>query len=198
MRACTTTGIFQEVAQEVYTHNSLSKSLVDPANRALITLMYDINVRGMFALPEFLSQNSWRKQGSYHDCAFQLGAGTALGVYEYIDREPRLRNVFDLGMQSKIIEEVGSCGSVLGPYPFVLEVEESHAQSSEFVFVDVGGGRGQALAALRAEHPGLQGRFILQDLDEVIQEAVTQGLPGFIEPMIASFFNPQPIRGKCS
>ena len=65
----------------------------------------------------------------------------------------------------------------------------------EVLIVDVGGGRGQALSAIKECYPRLEGRMVLQDQAEVVEDAKRIGLPGFIEPMAASFFEPQPVKG---
>ncbi|KAL8948572.1 MAG: hypothetical protein Q9222_005240, partial [Ikaeria aurantiellina] len=60
------------------------------------------------------------------------------------------------------------------------------------VFVDVGGGRGQMARALRKRYPDLQGRFVVQDLQETFTGL--EETPG-IELMALDFFKPQPVKG---
>lgn len=63
---------------------------------------------------------------------------------------------------------------------------------SEVVIVDVGGGKGQALEEIRKAHPGLKGRFVLQNLKGTVPEKVeTAG----IEIIEHNFFKPQPVKG---
>ena len=38
--------------------------------------------------------------------------------------------------------------------------------------------------------------MVLQDVPEVIEDAKASGLPSFIEPLAASFFEAQPVPGK--
>ncbi|KAL8709520.1 MAG: hypothetical protein Q9220_005762 [cf. Caloplaca sp. 1 TL-2023] len=60
------------------------------------------------------------------------------------------------------------------------------------IFVDVGGGRGQMARALRKRYPDLQGRFVVQDL----QETFTGLEPTLgIELVAHDFFQPQPVKG---
>jgi hypothetical protein len=60
--------------------------------------------------------------------------------------------------------------------------------------VDVGGGRGDLLAAILAAHPGLRGRLV--DLDPTATEAArvfrARGLDGRAEAIAGSFFDPLP------
>ena len=72
-----------------------------------------------------------------------------------------------------------------------LKVDKS---TSNTVIVDIGGGMGHDLADFKTNFPELRGRFILQDLPEVIKQI--NGTKEGIEPMVHDFLTPQPIKGK--
>ena len=72
-----------------------------------------------------------------------------------------------------------------------LAVEERTAP----LIVDVGGSKGHDLVKFKQCYPSLQGRLILQDLPEVIEEAKALGNLDGIEAMAYDFFQPQPIKG---
>lgn len=60
------------------------------------------------------------------------------------------------------------------------------------LMVDVGGGRGQILDALRKARPNLKGEMIVQDLPREVEGRVeSQGVKG----MAYDFFTPQPVQG---
>ncbi|KAF8247315.1 S-adenosyl-L-methionine-dependent methyltransferase [Wilcoxina mikolae CBS 423.85] len=195
MRGCTSTGIFHELGEETYSHNALSSTLIDPSNRALITLMYDFNGRSVIALPEFLAKNEWKKPGTYEDGSFQLAARTSLGFWEYLDEDEKRRKVFDMGMRAGIVGQLLGEGKLSDPFPFGEELGKDPLKEDQVLLVDIGGGRGQALEAIRVDYPQLKGRFVLQDLEPVIADAVAGGLQRDIEPMVGSFFEPQKIKG---
>ena len=67
-------------------------------------------------------------------------------------------------------------------------------QEEAVLIVDVGGGRGHNLEALKKAFPNQHGRLILQDQPQTIDEIGRQ-LPG-IESMRYDFFAPQPIKGN--
>ena len=75
-----------------------------------------------------------------------------------------------------------------GSFPYDKELEKERIMDTNIMIADVGGGRGQALQAINEVFPGLKGRMVLQDVPEVIEYAKASGLPRFIEPMAASFF----------
>lgn len=79
-------------------------------------------------------------------------------------------------------------------YPFEAELNKEPVKEGEVVLVDVGGGRGHALERVKQRFPGLKGRLVLQDQDPVIKDGIAGGLSAEIEPQVASFFEPNPVR----
>ena len=67
---------------------------------------------------------------------------------------------------------------------------------NDVLLVDVGGGRGHDLEALRARHPNLRGRLVLQDLPDTLKEV--SEMENCFETCEYDFFTPQPIQGKIS
>ena len=59
------------------------------------------------------------------------------------------------------------------------------------LFVDVGGGMGHEVSALRKRFPKLPGRCALQDLPAVVSQVSIEG----IEVIAHSFFDRQPLEG---
>lgn len=94
-------------------------------------------------------------------------------------------------MQS--LATIGNTG--VGPYPWDEELRIKDMKDTDVLVVDVGGGKGQVLKAVKETFPTLTGRMVLQDVSDVIEDAKASGLPSYIEPMSASFFERQPIQG---
>ncbi|KAI0411893.1 S-adenosyl-L-methionine-dependent methyltransferase [Xylaria grammica] len=200
LRACTSTSLLSETSELRYAHNTLSRTLLIPANRALLTLMYDYIGRGVLALPEFLQARKWKDSGSYADCSFMIGSHTDLPIWEYCEKDIVCGKTFDLGMQSEMVPAL-SAGKRGGQFPFGKELTAASASGTSdgedtLTIVDLGGGRGQVLQEIRKNHPELSAaRFVLMDLGPVIESAQAVGLPSWIEPVVGSFFEPFPIRG---
>ncbi|KAF2970120.1 hypothetical protein GQX73_g3425 [Xylaria multiplex] len=169
LRACTSTSLLNETSELHYAHNALSRALLPPANRALVTLMYDYIGRGVFALPEFLRERKWQDPGSYADCSFMLGSHTTLPMWEFYEEDAVCGKTFDLGMQSEMVPALSS-GKQGGNFPFgrELSLPNTTGESQEGdqpTIVDLGGGRGQGLQDIRKNHPELSAaRFVLMDL----------------------------------
>ena len=191
MRALTSTYIFDEVSEETYAHNTYSLAFVSQHHRDLYKTIYVTAWKACYALPEYLEKTGWRNLEDYNDCAFQYGYQTQLGMWEWMQEDPMRMKVFNSGMQSN----ANTSMQVEFPYPFVEKLNSEPIGSEEIVFVDVGGGRGQALQRLKSAFPHLQGRLILQDQEPVIRDAVAGGLPEYIIPEAHSFFTPNPIKG---
>ncbi|TGJ82803.1 hypothetical protein E0Z10_g5954 [Xylaria hypoxylon] len=200
LRACTSTSLLSETSELHYAHNTLSRTLLPPANRALLILMYDYIGRGVFALPEFLRARKWQDSGSYTDCSFMLGSNTTLPMWEYCEKDAVCNTTFDLGMQSEMVPAL-SAGKRGGNFPFDKELIVTNAldkarEDDITTIVDLGGGRGQVLQEIRKNHPELAAaHFVLMDLGPVIENALAVGLPSWIKPVVGSFFEPFPIQG---
>ena len=194
MRACTSTHLFQEVSPSHYAHNAFSALFLVPSNRDMFKQMYDYLGQGVYAIPRFLASTNHQNPTDYHNSAFQCGHNTSVGFWEYLKEKPERAEVFNSGMQS--LATVGGAARSAYLYPFDEELEREEVKGTDVAVVDVGGGRGQALQAIKAAYPRLKGRMVLQDMSDVIEDAKAGGLPSFIEPMAASFFEPQPVKGK--
>ncbi|KAK0512054.1 hypothetical protein JMJ35_005182 [Cladonia borealis] len=105
---------------------------------------------------------------------------------EYLKQDPERTKVFDSGMRS--LATISDSSKSAGVYPF-------NVTDTDVSVVDVGGGRGQGLESIKAAFPQLKGRMILQDVQEVIDDARAGGLAGNIEPQLASFFDGQHVKG---
>ena len=156
--------------------------------------MYDFLGQGVYSMPRFLESVRYQNPTDHDNGAFQCGHHTTLGFWEYLKEDPERMKLFNSGMKS--LATVGDAARSAGPFPFDEELGMREVRETDVLIVDVGGGRGQALEAVKATYPGLKGRMILQDVHDVIEDAKAGGLPSFIEPMAASFFESQPIKGK--
>ena len=97
---------------------------------------------------------------------------------------------FNTGMR------IGKIGRKASVFPFGDVLERDPVEEKGVAIVDVGGGRGQALETVREEWPSIKGRMILQDLPNVIEDAVSKGVPDFIETISMSLFEAQKTPGK--
>jgi len=82
-----------------------------------------------------------------------------------------------------------------GFYPVKERVEQGMTRNeNDVAIVDVGGGMGHDLVEMRKKKPGIPGRFILQDLPQVLEQ-IAQPLGG-IEATAHDFYTEQPVKGE--
>lgn len=139
-------------------------------------------------MPAYLEQIKYRNPTESDRGPFQYAMKTDLGMFDYLNERPKRLAVFNTFMEG---QRKGRA-DWFEYYP----VEDSLCEGSEEDFVlivDVGGGRGHDLEALKRAFPDLRGRLVVQDLPKTIDEIDHLG-PG-IESMKHDFFTPQPIKG---
>ena len=79
-------------------------------------------------------------------------------------------------------------------FPFKERIARDFKESDGAVMlVDVGGGRGHEVEAIKKKYPSLPGRFVLQDMPATTEQALP--VPG-IEAVVHDFFTEQPIKGQ--
>ena len=141
-------------------------------------------------LPQYLKATNYRNPTDSSNSPFQSGHKTELPVFTWLSSEhPELYTAFNNYMggyrQGKI--------SWMEPGFFPVESLYRDVQARDVLLVDVGGGLGHDLKELKAKHPQLPGRLILQDLPQVV--AQIQGAIDGIETMAHDFFTEQSVKG---
>ena len=139
-------------------------------------------------LPEYFEVTGYKNPDDAFDGPFQYAMGTKLHCFDWLKTKPRLQNAFNTVMG---ITRLRKGEDWFEHYPVL---EKLRADSDrDVVLVDIGGGLGHGLVALRERFPALGGRLILQDLPVVIDDV--KDLPVGCEAMAHDFFNPQPVKG---
>ena len=196
MRALLCVGIFDEVGEDTYAHNLLSRPLTNPAARAMIRGMAE-TTDIMPKLPDYLASLDYRNPDDRHDSLFGFAHQTDLNMYEWLQARPKQMKIFNDfqtanaqlndGSVQRILESLLISGDELG-----TNRGQSEQDGDKVLFVDVGGGRGEALRKFRRNHPELRGRVIIEDLPKVIEgQEVEEG----VEAIAHDFFTPQPVTG---
>ena len=111
-----------------------------------------------------------------------------LTFWEVLNSDPQRVEAFARGLSL-----FDAIHPVTGIYPF----EEQHAAGNSpnrTLAVDIGGGRGLAMLALRTQCPNLHGNLVLEDRKEVLDAISPEELPG-VEKIQHDFFSPQPVQG---
>ncbi|KAF2430074.1 S-adenosyl-L-methionine-dependent methyltransferase [Tothia fuscella] len=192
MRVLTSSGVFTEVGEATYKHNTLSTTLSNPGFLSTAKFLNP----GISNLPEYLAATSYRNPGSNPDTAtpFQCGNNTPLTFYQALAADSKARNGFDAQMkQSVLMERARFPKGFAETYDFEGEFGSLIKGEEDVAIVDVGGSGGHVLGDIIKHLPGLKGRKVLEDLPETV-ESVTA--PDGIEVVGYNFLEGiQPIKG---
>ena len=112
---------------------------------------------------------------------------TKLHYFEWLKAHPREQAAFNTVMG---ISRMNRGEDWFEFYPVENKLR---AAEDKPLLIDIGGGLGHDLIALKSKFPNLSGRLIVQDLPIVIENV--KDLPSGIEAMQHDFFTPQPVKG---
>lgn len=191
MRVAIVSGFFDEPEPNTYAHNALSQAYQLHAQGPFFVLCMDFNKMCM-ALPDYFKTHQPEELYDLKKSPFCFSIGKeGKTYYEAIDEDLEQRNIWNACLQ--IIEKNMP---ITGMFPWESLKENVEKEPERPFFVDVAGGRGQALLKLQNEIPGAYGgKLILQDLPIVINSLKPEEIPN-IEAMSYDIFTPQPVKSE--
>ncbi|KAI0529963.1 S-adenosyl-L-methionine-dependent methyltransferase [Xylaria digitata] len=186
-------GMVDEPAEDQYLGNNITSALATPGGFAAIAFYSEAMIPALTVLPQFLRDTGYSNITDKANYPWYLGQKTNKQFFEWIEERPNVLNHFMSWMRS----QRDGLPLFLGAIDFKEEFASHGVNEDTPVFVDIGGSFGHQCVRLRQKHPDLVGRVILQDREEVIQQAKTHPIPGFegVIPQAHDFFTPQPIKG---
>ncbi|KAI1133130.1 S-adenosyl-L-methionine-dependent methyltransferase [Nemania abortiva] len=186
-------GMVNQSADDQYQANNITSAMVSLGGRAGVPFYLGSLVPAFNAIPEFLRNTKYANVTDGANCPWYLGQQTDKPPFEWVKERPEMMGNF----MSWMVSQRDGLPIFLDAINFEKEFTSQGVNENTPVFVDVGGSLGHQCIALRQRHPRLVGRVILQDREEVIQQAKTRPIPGFqgIETQAYDFFTPQPIKG---
>ncbi|KAK4121431.1 S-adenosyl-L-methionine-dependent methyltransferase [Parathielavia appendiculata] len=189
MRVSVVAGFFTETAPDTYAHSALSRAYQLDAQGPFFVLIMEFNKMYM-TLPDYFKTHRPEDLYDLRKSPFCFSVGKeGKTYYEAIDEIPEHRGIWDQCLQ--IIEKNMP---ISGMFPWESLKENVEKEPERPFFVDVAGGRGQALLKLQEEIPGVYGgKLILQDLPIVIDSLKPEEIPN-IEAIAYDIFTPQPIK----
>ncbi|KAL8801694.1 MAG: hypothetical protein Q9182_004288 [Xanthomendoza sp. 2 TL-2023] len=182
--------VVKEVGPSLFTANNLTRTLTRP-NMAAGVLHHMLACNPAWAaLPSFLEKTKYRNPAEARNCPFQPGHDTSDGIFEWFPKNPVAHRELMLWMTG---QREGR-GTWLGFFPFAERVVNGFRKDvpDAVMLVDIGGGIGHEIRAVKDYHPDVPGRFILQDTRETLEEA--RAFTG-METMEYDFFTKQPVIG---
>ncbi|KAM3497403.1 hypothetical protein MY10362_009248 [Beauveria mimosiformis] len=178
-------GMLSEPVRGQYVAIGLTQLMTAPLLQDAIIHFHDN------CLPAFAALNTVLSSPSEKLNAFEVGQHSTVDFYTWLETHPTQQGAFHRFMEAQF----ASLPTWLDAVDFASELGGPDLGSAEHVvFVDVGGGNGQQIAALKEKFPGLKGRAILQDRPEVLEKALeVDGM----EKMSYDYLTEQPVKDAC-
>ncbi|KAM3427705.1 hypothetical protein NHJ13734_008887 [Beauveria thailandica] len=178
-------GMLSEPVRGQYVALGLTQLMAAPLLQDAIIHFHDN------CLPAFAALNTVLSSPSEKLNAFEVGQHSTVDFYTWLETHPTQQGAFHRFMEAQF----ATLPTWLDAVDFASELGGADLGSAEHVvFVDVGGGNGQQIAALKEKFPGLKGRAILQDRPEVLERALkVDGM----EKMSYDYLTEQPVKNAC-
>ncbi|KAF2497264.1 O-methyltransferase [Lophium mytilinum] len=181
-------SMVKEVGVDTFTANHITKSMSEEGFQAGAHHYFD-NLNKVFqAAPDFLAARKYQDITDPKDTPFRAAYNTDLTIFAWAQGQPSFLSYF-----GKYLAYDRTGRKIwLDVYPFAQECAEQPITEKDVLLVDVGGGIGDQVIALKTRHPTIAGRVILQDIPETLNGAIPHD---GIETMAHDFFQPQTIKG---
>lgn len=187
MHCLSSNGILEEVEKGKYKAKPLASFLVSgtPTGHAIRHIRGCMRVNAR--LYDYFEANGFKNPEDAYDSPFQFAYVTQDHYFEWLKKNPADQEAFNatmtLGRQFRGIEWFEY---------FPVEEKLRDTTNDRAMFIDIGGGIGHDIMEFRKRFPNLPGRFVLQDLPDVINN-VPKPLINGIEAVSYDMFTPQPV-----
>ncbi|KAK0710012.1 O-methyltransferase [Lasiosphaeria miniovina] len=195
----TSSGFLEAVGTNEVAHTRLSRIFTHNDRRGnLFNVGWDNCIVPYAAMPKYFESYGRNEPKTSNHTPHSVAYGQPeLDFYQILERDPKRLASWVPGMAA--VEERMPISGVYD-FGWVVDLAKQDGDKAQQrpLFVDVGGGKGQAIKAIRAEFPGLPAeRCVLQDRVEVIDAANALGEPELrgVSKMAIDFFKDQPLKG---
>ncbi|KAH8886527.1 O-methyltransferase [Thozetella sp. PMI_491] len=190
-------GVLKQVGRDGVAHTPQSSIFINDHPAGFTVHMGWDNAMSSFShYPQYFRTYGRKEPQTEDHVPVTFANGTPeLTYYEVIKRDPPRMNVF---MRAMAPLEANQPMAGIYDFSWLVAHIQSEPNSDRLVFVDVGGGGGQAIKAIHNEFPALPlPRFMLQDTTEMIQTAKALQDPELqdIQMMAIDFHQEQPVKG---
>ena len=190
MRFLAAIYVISEAGVGSYVATMITRHLAVSNLEAGVNHTYDLVCTAVMQLDPFLVRTKYQNPTDPRHCPFQDGFRTEDILFEWLPKHPEYLNNYNLFMSG---HRVGRA-NWLESFPLEEQIATAFDGGKDgILWVDIGGGRGHEVEAIKERYPYLPGRFILQDLPDTIKQAIP--VPG-METVNHNFFMEQPIEGR--
>ena len=175
-------NMFIESPGPSFTLTSLGRPYLHPDHRAFNNFMFFDIIPSILEMPRTLSEHQYKAPTKETGTPYKWAHGEEL--WTWLSSHPDRGAVMVAGMRSH---------NPMDAYPWNIELGKLDLKDEDVAIVDVAGGQGHIMEAVRKVNPGIKGRFVVQDLPSTF-EAVPAP-PAGVEFMTHDIFTPQPVKG---
>ncbi|KAI1366912.1 S-adenosyl-L-methionine-dependent methyltransferase [Xylaria arbuscula] len=186
-------GMIDQPADDQYRANDITSAIISPCGRSALPFYFYGVTPALNAIPRCLRDSGYQDMTDGTHFPFYVGHDTNKNLYDWMEDHRVVLNHF----MSFMVSQRDGERTFLDVVDFKKEFISRAMDEDTPVFVDIGGSFGHQCVSLRQKYPDLVGRVILQDSEEVIQQARSHPIPGFesIESQAHNFLTPQPVEG---
>ena len=173
--------------------DQLQRSKTDNGPLTIYSLSFDFGAKSLVELPQYFKTHGYNSPNNPTAGPFQHAFATNLETFAYWATLPEVMQNFNTYMTGNESTRL----TWIDWYPIEERLLRGiKSDDDAVVMIDIAGGRGHYLAAFKEKFPHIKGRFILQEVPDVIDDIQT--LDSSIERMRHDMFTPQPIKGNKS
>lgn len=181
-------NVFAEPSDGMYTATPLSPvfSSASPVSSAVVHFVH--LYQSVAAMPDFFRANGYKNPTDARNAPCGLAWNCkGQSYFEFMSNpgNERLAKAFNATME---LQKSKDEESFIEAYPAMERLKQD--DPDRVLFVDVGGGLGHQVRKFGERYPSLPGKLVLEDLPEVIDQAVN--VPETITKIAYDFFTPQP------
>jgi hypothetical protein len=174
---------------------AITRQMTIPSAKAGLIFHFDHSFPVIANVGPFFRQNGFKVPNGDERGVFQFTNDTDEHVYSYWSRDPKIMANFNVFMQGYFGGPAASYPTDWFPFDKVCFDGFDRARS-EYVWVDIGGGKGHHSQELVERYPSASGKFVVQDRDVVLDPTDEDtALSTRVEKMPYDFFAEQPIKG---
>ncbi|KAH7088159.1 S-adenosyl-L-methionine-dependent methyltransferase [Paraphoma chrysanthemicola] len=188
LRSMASFGFIQEVEQDIFQANSVTKTFANPHVIGAAPHVSKVHFPVAQVLPEYLKEHGYKDMTNKMDLPFQNALHTDLEPFDFLKKDPEQMKALGHVMVLDAVQ------SWVSSYPVAKELGDFKPEANSAVLVDIGGGFGQHAVAFKQKYADLPGRVVVQDLPSTLAHLPPMKPEG-IEFVEYDFFTPQTILG---
>lgn len=186
VRALAAVGIFEEVREGTFKQTPVSCEWSNKNMQSYTKHAWDNIFMCMSKYVDFFKERGFVSPSDPMNSPYAFAKGAKnIDFFTLISQDPKAVKLFNEAMTS-----------IKDPLGEMYDFGSIQTEESDIAVVDIGGGKGQSIQSIRSRYPGLKGKFVLQDLPEVIAAGDRVCPPDVMAQPYDFLKQVQPVKGQ--